>query len=350
MSLAIDNIIHDFNVMDSAFVSYARKFKDDNVTYDTIRYLCCDGALIAYDKLLSLIPGPPWKDRIANIIKNCKYAIVFISPEWFASKECIDELKLLIKRREQDNSFLIIPVLMEEMAVLDAAAAAKGKEDEFDVIKKFELCEGVYKKKLRDPADIARQIVAALKDADKRISIKKFRNISLTLIPVIFFVIIIFLISAFKVFDFDIITNLEETSKRRRTVQKIDRQVETLLASNKRFKPAKDGRTRYKDPYTNTLLAVDLFENGLIQIRKYYEDNKLIATDSFNFDATGSFIITKKRNYTNLNVEDEFDPITGTLIETRVFPKGDSNEAYTRKPVDFESPLPQFIILYPFRY
>lgn len=80
-----------------AFISYAHRNKAEVLTI--IGRMQAEGCRIWYDE--GIDPGTEWAEHIAQQLIGCDYFIAFLSPEYLASANCLDELSFARDRKKE---------------------------------------------------------------------------------------------------------------------------------------------------------------------------------------------------------------------------------------------------------
>lgn len=93
----------------SVFVSHSSNDKVDYVD-DLVEEIKALGITVFYDTDV-ISWGDNLKDKIDTGLKNCKLAVIVISPSYFGSEWTEYEIQALLKRQDKEKKKLIMPIL-----------------------------------------------------------------------------------------------------------------------------------------------------------------------------------------------------------------------------------------------
>lgn len=93
----------------NVFISHA---SDDKINYvdDLVSEIKSLGVSVFYDTDV-ISWGDNLKDKIDVALKNCKLAVIIISPSYFGREWTEYEIQTLLLRQNSENSKLILPIL-----------------------------------------------------------------------------------------------------------------------------------------------------------------------------------------------------------------------------------------------
>ena len=100
------------------FLSFA---EEDAAAVDTIRHALSvrQPGIRLFDYRLSVDPGKVWQDVIDKAIQSCRHMVAFLSPDYFTSVECKEEINIArLRNKREDHSFLF-PLYVRSLASAD---------------------------------------------------------------------------------------------------------------------------------------------------------------------------------------------------------------------------------------
>jgi hypothetical protein len=72
--------------------------------------LDASGSIKTFDYKLSIDEGASWQDEIDKAIQNCRQVVAVLSPGYFDSPECKEELMVARLRHKRSNSSVLLPL------------------------------------------------------------------------------------------------------------------------------------------------------------------------------------------------------------------------------------------------
>ena len=95
------------------FLSFA---KEDARAADVVRDRLGAGSLIrVFDYRTSVDPGKVWQDAIEAAMESCRKVVAFLSPAYFSSVECKEELSMARLRHKRENQSVLVPLYVRSL-------------------------------------------------------------------------------------------------------------------------------------------------------------------------------------------------------------------------------------------
>ena len=100
------------------FLSFA---EEDAAAVDTVRQALSarQPGLRLFDYRLSVDPGKVWQDAIDKTIQSCRHMIAFLSPHYFLSVECKEEINMARLRNKREDQSFLYPLYVRSLATDD---------------------------------------------------------------------------------------------------------------------------------------------------------------------------------------------------------------------------------------